>query len=388
MDVLTTKGLKGLLERPQAPCVSLFLTGHGRGAERDRTAWKNLLREAEEALVARGTRGPDARDLLAPARAFFEGVGPTFGPSTGLAAFLSPAGAHFFTLPIPVAEECVVAPRPHVRPLLSLLSGDGPFYVLALSGNAVRLFGGARDGLAEVELAGAPQGLEEALRTHDRDEPLTFHTHPGLGLGRKGAIFHGHGVGIDNAKDDLLLYFRKVDRAVQEALRRESAPLVLAAVEALWPIYRAANTYAHLLEQGVPGCPDRLGARELHERAWPLVRPRFEEPRRRALALYARLAGTGRTCSCPEVVGAAAEGRLEALFVPAGTGPFGSVDPSGAVLLQGPPRPRDEDLANRAAIDTFRHGGAVYLVKPGELPGEPGLAGTYWLPLAHRGKGT
>jgi hypothetical protein len=58
-----------------------------------------------------------------------------------------------------------------------------------------------------------PRNLAEALLTHDRDEALTFHTRPTSG-GSWGAIFEGHGVGIDDAKDDLLRYFQKIDRAL------------------------------------------------------------------------------------------------------------------------------------------------------------------------------
>ena len=41
-------------------------------------------------------------------------------------------------------ELMVVAPGFHVMPLLALLTGDGLFYVLALSQNQVRLLAGTR----------------------------------------------------------------------------------------------------------------------------------------------------------------------------------------------------------------------------------------------------
>jgi hypothetical protein len=287
-----------------------------------------------------------------------------------------------------VAAQAVVARHPHIKPLLPLLSGDGRFFILALSGNEVRLLEGARDGVQQVDLAGVPHGLAEALRTHDRDEPLTFHTHPSLGLGRKGAIFHGHGVGIDDVKGDLLRYFQAVDRGLHEFLRQERAPLVLAGVEELWPLYRKANTYPHLVEGGVAGSPDRCGPAELHDRAWPLVRPLFRRARQRALILYAQLAGTGRTAAdLAQVVFAACQGRLEVLFTTTNPGPVGTVDlEAGTVTLGVSGRPGGDDLTNWAAVYTLWHGGTVYPLEPQDVPGGGPVAGMYWLPRDRHAK--
>jgi hypothetical protein len=103
------------------------------------------------------------------------------------------------------------------------------FYVLALSQNSVRLFQGTRFTVSAVDLKGVPRNLAETLRTHDKDEVLTFHSRPTSG-GSWGAIFEGHGVGTDDAKDDLRRYFQSIDRGLHEVLREEQAPLIVAAV--------------------------------------------------------------------------------------------------------------------------------------------------------------
>ncbi len=105
-----------------------------------------------------------------------------------------------------------------VAPLLPLLTADGRFYVLAVSQNSVRLFQGTRFTISPVDLKGAPHNLAEALRTHDRDEVLTFHGRRTSG-GSWGAIFEGHGVGIDDEKDNLRRYFHRVWQIFRERLR-------------------------------------------------------------------------------------------------------------------------------------------------------------------------
>jgi release factor family 3 len=84
--------------------------------------------------------------------------------------------------------------------------------------------------------------------------------------------------------DPIIEYFRTLDAALHETLREERAPLVLAGVEYLWPLYRAANTYPHLTEGGVAGNPHGLRPDELHEKAWKLVEPYFARPEREARA--------------------------------------------------------------------------------------------------------
>jgi hypothetical protein len=45
----------------------------------------------------------------------------------------------------------IVSERFHVKPLLPLLSGDGRFYVLALSQNEIRLLQGTRYSVEQVD---------------------------------------------------------------------------------------------------------------------------------------------------------------------------------------------------------------------------------------------
>jgi hypothetical protein len=367
MDLFTRDDLAALLGERPGPCLSLFMPAHRGGSEQDPIRFRNLLTRAEDRLVEAGRRSPEARDLLAPARALLEQ--PLFwkGQCDGLALFLAPDFLCAYRLPLPLAERVALAEQFRVSPLLPLLSGDGRFFVLALSQKGVRLLQATRDTAAEVDVKGMPAGLEGALRTHDRDEPLNFHTRPANGAGSWTAIFHGQGVGIDDHKDDLLRYFRQVDRALQPVLARDRAPLVLACVGYLMPIYRQANSCPHLLERGVEGGPDRLGSRELHDRAWPLVRPLFDRARADALALYHRLAGKGRTAgSVPEIVAAACAGQVEVLLVSDTAGQRGSFAATA-----------DVDLA---VAEALRHGGTAYELPSAEMPPGAALAAILRLP--------
>jgi|SRR5579883_429993 len=387
MDLFTRTDLRTLLKEHERPCVSLFMPAHRGGSEEDPIRFRNLLSQAEERLVAHGLHAPAARELLAPLHTLLADA--TFWPNQcdGLAVFLAGNFLRIFRLPCSFREELEVGGLFSITPLLPLLSGDGRFYVLALSQNAIRLFQGTRFTISPVDLKRVPHNFAEAVRMHDRDEVLTFHTRPTSG-GSWGAIFEGHGVGIDDKKEDLLRYFQKIDRGLHELLREERAPLILAAVDYLMPIYRDANTYPHLLEKGIDGNPDRMHEKELHGRAWAVVEPHFRENLRQVIGVYHQAAGVGKaTADAKRIIPAAYRGELETLFVALGRRLWGKLDPSTDQLeVHDHQEVGDEDLLNLAAIHTLQHGNTVYALPPEPMPGGGSVAGIYHLPLPKRGK--
>jgi hypothetical protein len=386
MDFLTKQDLRRLLEKRSGPCVSLFMPAHRRPSEQDPIRARNLLRLAEANLVAAGQTAEFAESLLRPVQKLIADKAFWTHQSDGLAWFLAPNFLQVFRLPVRFSEQVVVGSQFHLKPLLPFLAADGRFFVLALSQNSVRLYQGTAQTFDKVDVNKAPASFEQAMRFHDRDEPLQFHTRPAPG-GGWATIFSGQGVGIDDHKSDLLSFCRQIDLGLHDLLRTERAPLVLASVESMWPIYWQANTYPHLLEQGVAGNADRLSDEALHERAWAIVRPHFQQAQKNAAALYQQLAGTGRTTDdVAQAVSAACQGRLEMLFVAADREQWGTYGPLGSdVVVHNSKLPGDEDLSNVAAMNTILRGGVAYAVPADALPGGKSIAGVYWLPLAkHR----
>jgi Bacterial archaeo-eukaryotic release factor family 7 len=373
MQPLSRQGLLALADQDEGLAVSIFLPTHGVGpAERqDGMRLRNLLREATHRLDAAGVREHRARRLLAPAAALVEQPAFWRAPGGGLALFLGQGPARHLQLPFRPRELVMVGQHFHVKPLLPLLCGDGRFYVLALSQGRVRLWKGDREGLRAVNLPGAPSSLADAMRLDDREEQLQLHE---AGLARRGerpaAVFHGHGVGSDDAKDRILRYFREVDHGVRAAIRDANAPLLLAAVDYLVPIYHAASTYPHLFEQHLHCNPDRLGPARLHQQTWPLVRDDFAQAQRGAVARWRRLAGTELAIrDLDQVVLAAVRGAVETLLVPMNAERWGIADAAGDTIeIHERAQPGDVDLLDLAMVEALRHHGSAYPLDPGELP--------------------
>jgi Bacterial archaeo-eukaryotic release factor family 3 len=369
-DLLGRHDIQALTEPRDGPCVSLFLPTHGggMGTNQDRIGLENLLRETRAGLVSSGLRDPDARRMLVPAANHLDN--PLFWQrsSKGLAIFLEPRWSRTYRLPIEVPSRATVARRFQVRPLFPLLSGDGRFYVLALSQNAIRLLVGTRHDVHEVELARMPRGLRDALRYDDPEKERLYHV-----AGRQGVpvpIFHGRGIGGEVDKERISRYLRLVEAGLTDVLRDERAPLVLAGPDYERAIFRAITRYPALVEEGIPGSPDRVRAKALHARAWPLVEPIFQQARHEAAARYRQLEGTGKTSAdLAEIVRAADRGQVDVLFVLVDEERWGTFDPTtGRVTTSEVRGPGDEDLLELAAVGTFLSRGTVYPVSSHAMP--------------------
>jgi len=192
-------------------------------------------------------------------------------------------------------------------------------------------------------------------------------------------MFHGQGAPDNDEKGTLLRYFQKLDKGVQELLANEQAPLVLAAVDYLLPIYQEANSYPYLVQEGIEGNPDELGEKELHEKAWAIVRPRFLQEREEAVRRFKQVANTDRASdNLAEIVPAAYYGRVETLFVVPDHSQWGTFDPAtNEVHLYQDTMPGGQDLLDLAATHSLLNDGNIYAVGPERMPTDASLAALF-----------
>lgn len=381
MNRLSSEELKELLEQRSEHSLSIYIPTHRYGKEvrQDPIRFRNLLREAETRLEDAELNRAQIADLLKPAEALLKSDDFWQYSSDGLAVFVSHSFFEFFRLPVPFKELLVVTDRFHSKPLLQLFSSDGRFYVLAVSQNEIRLLYGTRYGVSEVEERGLPEDLADALKYDDPERQLQFHTRAARGDGRRAAVFHGHGVGVDDSKDRLLRYFREIDSALTETLKGERAPLILAAVDYFYPIYREVNSYPNLIEVVIPGNPELLSAEELHARAWELLQPHFRQEQERAATRYHEAVSAGLVSnSLDSVLRMAHQGRIDSLFVAVGVQKWGRFDPETlGIEMRDEPDVGDEDLLDLAAVATVLNGGDVFAVQPSDVPGGGEVAALY-----------
>jgi hypothetical protein len=380
MALFTLEALRHLTAIQQGPCVSIYLPTHRvpTEIEQDRLRLKNLLGKAGKSLEELGLRSPEAQALLQPAERLLMETPFWKGQKDGLAIFLGPDIFHYYRVPLEVPELVMVGDRFHLKPLLGLLSAN-KFYILALSQNEVRLFQASQYSVSQVDLEGVPQSLAEALKYDYPQKQLQFHTGTQKITGDRAAMFHGHGVGTDDAKPNLLRFCQHLDRGMHDLLRDEQAPLVVAGVDFLLPIFAEASSYKPLLPEGVAGNPEGLSPEELQRLAWPVVEPYFNQTWQASEAKYRQLAGTGKAShDLKEIVPAAYQGRVELLFVAVGRQEWGVYNARQDELQRFPEaRPGAEDLLDAAAIQTLLQGGVVFSVDSAAVPDGPPAAAVF-----------
>lgn len=374
--------IKILAQNKRGPCISIFMPTHRAGLEisQDPIKLTNLLRQADKQLQELGLRAAEARELLSRADKLVKDTFFWRKQADSLALFISPEIFRTYQLPIKQDELVVVTNRFHLRPFLRVFSVDGQFFVLALSQKDVRLFESTRYDISEIVLSGIPKSIDEALKGETLANRQQFHTRVAGNAGNAASMFRGHGTGVGDSKADILRYFLMINEGVHHFLASGTqAPLILAAVDYLLPLYREANTYPNLWQEAVTGNPEGLSPRELQKQTWPLVEPYFRRVQKLAEEKLMNLTGTGLSSNnIEEIIAAAYFGRVDTLFVARGMHKWGLFAPEeNAVSIHERAEPGDEDLLDYAALQTYLHRGAVYTVGPEEVPGEGAAAALF-----------
>jgi hypothetical protein len=184
---------------------------------------------------------------------------------------------------------------------------------------------------------------------------------------------HGHGSGGEVDKVLIERFLRAVDDGLWPVVRDDDAPLVLAGVAYEQAIFRSVTRYRHVLDEGIEGNPEGRDLRDLHERAWSIVRPLFERDRQQAAERFTAAAGRGEpvAAEAAEVARTASEGRIDTLFVPLGERRWGTVNPSTLeVTVDDEEGIERVDLFDHAAVHTLTASGTVYAVAPEDVPGD------------------
>jgi len=350
--------LRALAERQQWPSISLYLPTHRAGrkeTQEDPIRLKNAVAQAKEQLAAAGYARDDANELLAPAAALVTRRDFWLQRADGLALFLAPELFQYYRVPLKLQDEVVVAPHFSLKQLIPLFAEDGRFYILALSQKRIRLLEATRTSIQEHEIPDMLKSIADLKQYHEAREQLQGHTMTltGTAAPRAHIVFHGQGNIADKAtyKADVAQYINMVCKKLEKHLDAQNAPLVLAAVEYEQAFYREANTYRHLLENGILGNPDYLNEDEIHAAAWEVVAPHFAAARQESLGHFADLSNTGKTSA-----------RIEEILPAAGQRGRGPARPGHRVR----PGEQGDDLRTRPGRNARPGpgGGDVPVLKP------------------------
>ena len=366
--------LDQLLAFDKRPAVSLYLPTHpvGREVRQDGIRLRKLLSAAAKRLAAEH-RAPNIDALLDPAGRLVDDEEFWRYQDQGLAVFLGPGFDRIHKLPIAVPEELVIADHFCIKPLLPLIDQAGSFWVLALSAGRTRLCQGSRWTFAEVTGLDLPQGLAEIWGETEYEEA---HKASPTGRPQRGPAGLSKAQSLGESPDELhktqlIELLRRVAAAVEPLIKRQPAPVILAADPKIQGHFRELAKWKELLPDGILEFPDAMPEGDLHRKACTIFAPREERLRADALGRLESLLGNGgkATTKPEEIVKAARYGRVDRLFLCDGRTLWGRFDErQDRVVSHREPAVGDDDLLDYAALMTLRQGGNVTLVDRTQLP--------------------
>jgi hypothetical protein len=194
-------------------------------------------------------------------------------------------------------------------------------------------------------------------------------------------VFHGLGGGNNNDdKAYIANYLEAVDDEIwKQILHDETAPLLLAGVEYLIPIYRSVSDYNHLWEDALTGSHEHEDIPTLYKQAREKMEPYFQQRVSKALENYGNQSATELTTSIvDDVIPATYYGRVSYLFVQKGEHIWGTFDEMGnKINYLDKSIENAQDLIDNAVVKTLLNGGEVFLLERDKMSADSPLAAIF-----------
>lgn len=383
MDMITKEAFKELLQfqNSTTPCISIYIPTHRSGVQvnekQDVIVLKNALQAAQNNLQNQGITSQDAEKLLKPGLNLLGDDLFWNNQMEGLAVFITEGFNNVMKLPFSVAEKCYINSSFYVTPLLPALLKTKEFYLLSLSKHDAKFYQGNEFGLQHVEVEGLPNGMDDVVHFEEKEGRQLFRK--GGGSGAETAGYHGH-EGASDDKANITTYFQEVDRTLMaEVLHDKNAPLLLAGVEYLIPIYKSVSKYKPIVEDAITGNQEKESTQALFEKAKKPLLPYFEQRTKDALKNYYTQIATAATSSMPEkVVPASYYAQVSDLFIAKDQHLWGKFNKDDNQLeVHDQKQPGDECLLNQAAVQTVMNGGSVYVLEKDQMPNDSIIAASF-----------
>ena len=361
-------------------CVSAYLATHSSGVDVnekvDQTAFKNLLQQLPSMLKAKDVEQVQIDKMLKPGYDLLRDEKIWSEMDSGLGIFLSTDEFQYVRLPIAPKNEVLINTSYYVTPLLPVVTNFDYFYLLVLSKKQAMLYRGDAFGMQYIKIDEMPRGVDDVVHFEEKDDQKLWRT--GSSGAGGGANYHGIGGGKPDEKDNLAIYFDEVDETLcNTALNQETAPLLLAGVEYLIPIYKSVAKYKPIWDVALTGSYEHADRGSLYEQARKIMEPYFAERHERALKNYWNQSATGLTSSIPDdVIRAAYYKQVWHLFIQKDQHIWGTFDEmKNELIVHDTQQKEDECLVDKAVIKTILNGGEVHVLPKEKMPGGSIIAG-------------
>jgi hypothetical protein len=372
MKIISKDKFKQLAKVNKINCISIFIPTHRTGEEVnqmiDQKTLKNRLKTLEKDPALKQLTDNEKEKLFKPVNDLIEDYEFWQHQSDGLAIFLNQDEFHYYTLPVYFEEFSYVSDHFYLKPLVPYINDSAKFYLLALSLKGAKFFEGFAHQIDEIEMDDLfPSSFEDSVGHDYEEKNLQFHTGK---AGNDTAMYHGHGKGKEDEKTEIEKFFRDINNGLMKFLHDKDAPLVLATVDYLVPLYKEVNEYKYLADEFIPGNPVHEDATLLHEKARDILAEHFDGKRNEKIAAFEQaLADAKASFKEEEIVPAAINQRVDTLFVRNREDLWGIFDKDqNKALIRDEKSEQNVCLLNLATVHTILNGGDVFLLDADDLP--------------------
>lgn len=369
---LPKQTFEALSQNRGAHSVSIYLPMNLGGKEQNehlaQAHLKSCIKQVHKELAGYQLKDDEIIAYLKPLQALMVNVELWRNPSYGMAIFLDKEGLRYYLLPIPFETKVNVGSDFYLKPLLPLYYEDGPYYVLAISQDYIKLYEATRFSFNNMFVENfAPENLEMAVGSDFKPKMLQFRSGQNIS---EAANFHGHGEGKDDLKKELRYFLSELDKGVLKTIKNRAVPLVIAGTDELFSMYRSVSKYPKVYETNISGDPEFKNKTQLHEESWNLIKSYFDQNRKEKLKEFGELYHTPKTAfELSEIIPAALNGKIDTLFVQEDLDLYGVYNKEKEkVSMDFSKKVNNISLSNLASIQTFLQGGNVYLMSANEMP--------------------
>lgn len=357
VDIPTQTELTALVSARGEAFVTFYLstTPETQNIDASRTKLGQLLKQAEAKLQEAGALKRTIWPIFEQVHDLMDDDDFWAHQANALALFVTPERIVTHRLPNHLEDMAEVSDRFYLKPLLRATTVPQHAFVLALAEGEVRL----------IEVTAERAGEEIRVPDLPTDAASAVGT-----ASVNSRSYSGRVGGSEGQKLRLAQFCRKVDAALRPVLSGRSEPLILAAAEPLWSIFRSVCSYPHFAARGVEGSPVRISAADLGAEARKIMDARHGDEVARLKQLYAARENEGRaTTQLARAARAATYGAVDTLLVDIDVVVPGLVDEeTGEIQFHDTLDATNYGVIDEIAGRVLANGGTVLGVRRDDIP--------------------
>lgn len=383
MPLLSKENFEELARFDNNPCISIFIptqtSGHEVLNEKSRIQLKSQWKKVYEKLKDLDIPQDKIDQLGSPVEGLLEDGNFWRHQSQGLAIFVSENFFRSYTLPISFKVTNYVSDHFYLKPLIPMFSGNRRFFLLAIQPDKVRLYEADRYTISELDIEELVPGQLEDRVGYDYEEKSGKRKTQNSTMGTY--TQHGYAPASRDERNEILQFFRAVDKGILNILHDQTAPLLLACQDYLLPIYQEATKYKYLYPQSVSGNPsaDNPDLQSLHQKAIEVMEPHFNKEKDESMTAFKELNPERTSTSVTDIIPALFEGKVEVLFLQNKEDIWGTYSKEMAsVSVNDKSENGNISLMNLAAVKAIEQQGKVYLIEGQFMPTKDSTIGAVY----------